>query len=380
MAVRPVPIAIALSMVVHTAAIAWVRNRPDPRPVPAAARALATAADVVAAPNPASEPIEITLLPDDTVPATPAATVSHMVSPRAPSTVPRPAALATTTTPTTTATRSPAATEPTPHPTEHHSPWMTMRQPAVEHGVSTAFVDDLLAHSRPLAKPEIDGERIDADVAHDRAQLGDPRWVAAATPDELRLAREHLAVHRDEQAAHELHPSGGGTYQANHQTFDVKVAADGTAKIDDRANLQRHGLGLSFDVTDGLMRSHGIDPYASYKLKVLDETRDERVAIGNRYRKQQLAKSNQLMQRNLARLWATTADLSARKRGVFQLWDECAEHGSDDVIAGGAMARTYLIGFVRTRLARDSAMAFTAAELAELNAHRQSSATFAPYE
>ena len=42
-------------------------------------------------------------------------------------------------------------------------------------------------------------------------------------------------------------------------------------------------------------------------------------------------------------------------------------------------ARGYLVGFIRTRLPDGSAGAFTSDELARLNAHKQSQATFAPY-
>jgi hypothetical protein len=113
---------------------------------------------------------------------------------------------------------------------------------------------------------------------------------------------------------------------------------------------------------------------------VLDETRDERVAIGNRYRKQQLAQSKQLVQRNLDRLWASTSDLAARKQGLFELWDDCAETGSEELVAGGTAARTHVIGFIRSKLPAGSTDAFTQTELVHFNKQRKSRATFAPYE
>ena len=184
---------------------------------------------------------------------------------------------------------------------------------------------------------------------------------------------------RDELANRELQPDGSGR-KAEHKTFRVKVAADGSAKIHDKANLQRKGLlGASFDVTDGAMRAAGIDPYASYKLKVLDETRAERVAIGKRHRTQQLAQSKAHAQNNLVRLWSTTADLGARKQGLFELWDECAETGSDELIAGGRAAREHVVGFIRSKLPATGPEAFTAEELTRFNKQRRSTATFAPY-
>jgi hypothetical protein len=195
----------------------------------------------------------------------------------------------------------------------------------------------------------------------------------------VRAEREKLVAKKYVQDSAELLPDGAGT-KAEHHTFNARFSPDGTvARIDDKPNVRVHGLTGEFDVTDAMMRRHGQDPYASYKLKVLDETRDERAAIGKRYRTQQLAQSRQLMQRNLERLWASTPDLAARKQGLFELWDDCAETGSDELVAGGTSARKHLIGFVQSKLPAGSANAFTADELARFNKQRKSHAKFQPY-
>ena len=126
------------------------------------------------------------------------------------------------------------------------------------------------------------------------------------------------------------------------------------------------------------MRSRGIDPYASQKLRFLDRTRDQRVAIGQEHRRAQLAQSDLAMRRNIDRLWASTTDRVARKQGLFELWDDCAESGDAALIAGGTAARTLVTHFIQVRLR--GADAFTVAEIARLNAVRRSKATFAPYE
>jgi hypothetical protein len=77
-------------------------------------------------------------------------------------------------------------------------------------------------------------------------------------------------------------------------------------------------------------------------------------------------------------LWSTARDLAERKRGLFELWDDCAETGSDELVAGGTAARAIVIGAIRARLR--GADAYTASELAQLNAIRRSKAVFAPYE
>ena len=128
------------------------------------------------------------------------------------------------------------------------------------------------------------------------------------------------------------------------------------------------------------MRSKGIDPYASRKLKLLDATRDERVQIGNRHRAQQLAMTPQIVQRNLARLWAATPDTAARKQALFELWDECVETGDPAVVAAAAAARRLVIAFIRARLPAGSPDAFTPAELDALALARRSQAAFQPYD
>jgi len=233
------------------------------------------------------------------------------------------------------------------------------------------------------------------------------------------------------EATGRLAPHGGGSYQSNEGVFTAEVAPDGSVNLKDSKNFNIHlrlpgpktigrgiadwyesdkgpyggdgkrsladkalgsidkedrskaavvpVLGGGFDVGDALMRRHGQDPYASRKLAYLDATRDERVQIGNRHRSEQLAQSTRLMQKNLDRMWATVTDTAARKRALFELWDECAETGEPAVVEGGRAARKLVVGFIRGRLPAGSATAYTAAELAALSREKHSSEEFAPY-
>jgi hypothetical protein len=88
----------------------------------------------------------------------------------------------------------------------------------------------------------------------------------------------------------------------------------------------------------------------------------------------------ELMRNNLAQLCATVRDPAARKRGMFALWDECAETGTAEIIKAGSAARAKVLGFIRARLPAGSPDAFTRAELATLNQQKQSRAVFAPYD
>lgn len=237
------------------------------------------------------------------------------------------------------------------------SPWLSMRRPGLPelHGLPQGFIDAFLARSKPLAPPPDTPERL----AEERAELRRGHHSV-----------EEIVALNDQIARQDLRPSGGGTYRAEQRTFTTKVDADGSVHLEDKPR--------ELDSQDRLMLRMGIDPYARDKLALLDRTRDQRVAVGERHRHAQLARAAELMQRNIDRLWATAPDLAGRKRGLFELWDDCAETGSDELVAAGAAARGLVIGAIRARLR--GADAYTAAELAELNAVRRSTAVFAPYE
>lgn len=235
----------------------------------------------------------------------------------------------------------------------------------------------------------------------------------------------------------QLAPSGGGTYRSDEGVFTAKVDRDGSVSLKDSKNFNirfalprpkqvgrkvaswytdknkpvgqlppdktttepvlnngeatgqydrkpDHGeaplpiVSGGFDVTDALMRQKGIDPYAAKKLAYLDSTRDQRVQIGQRHRAKQLEQATVIMKGNLDRVWSLPTPV-ARREALFELWDECAETGTDELIAAGRAARTLVIGVIRTRLPAGSTDAYSAADLAAFNRKKQSKATFAPY-
>lgn len=264
--------------------------------------------------------------------------------------------------------------EATPPEVTPPTPPTSLPEPTPTGGLSEEFIENFLAHSKPLEEPDdIPGERIGNEI-----EAAEHALASATTADEVMQARARLVALREQKHAEELHPAGGGSYEANEGPFSAHVNPDGTVDLSDAKNLQIHGLGGSFDLTDWAMRSHGDDPYTARKLAFLDRTRDQRVAIGKRYRKQQLAHSAQLAQRNLQRMLAKLPSIADRKQALFELWDECAETGDDDLVAGGAAARTMIIGVIRAELSGDNA--YTAAELARFNKAKTSAATFAPYD
>ena len=137
-----------------------------------------------------------------------------------------------------------------------------------------------------------------------------------------------------------------------------------------------------FNPTDWLMRRTVGDPYASKKRAYLDATRDERAQIGATHRSEQLKQTAIIMRRNLERAWGSTTDVRERKQVVFELWDEIAEPADEEsaVAEASRAARAQVIGFIRARLPQRGQDAYSASEIAALNAKKQSKETFSPYE
>jgi hypothetical protein len=360
---RTLPAALVIAAALHAGAMAYVqehrRHAPAPTPAHPAEDAIT---DVVLLDDREPEvPIDRGAKPratlraaspgDDHTPVAPAPRdtlrpppLSH--PPRAPAThAGGPARLAATTAP----ALAPAAGEaPAPGEPPAHSRYMTMRQPELEHGLPQGFVDDFLSRSPAPAG--------DAEAA----------TLAKAEHDP------------------ELHPSGGGTYTSDHETFTAHVARDGTVHFDDKPDVgDFHFAGIGFagrmSVDDWIMRrTTGQDPYSSAKRQWLDKTRDERAAIARMHRTEDLERAPELMQQNLVAMWQRVRDPAARREALFELWDECAE-GEGVAGAAGERARAMVIGWIGSHLPRGQPGAFSADEIARLDARRASKQHFAPY-
>jgi hypothetical protein len=137
--------------------------------------------------------------------------------------------------------------------------------------------------------------------------------------------------------------------------------------------------GGSFDITAWAMRkAHVGDPYASRKRSLINATYDERVQIGAAYRTRQLARTPELMHKNLELLARQQLPAAELRADLFALWDECAE-GDGPTGEAGQRARALVIGWIRAHLPATGPDAFGAEELARLDRGRTSSQHFAPY-
>lgn len=137
--------------------------------------------------------------------------------------------------------------------------------------------------------------------------------------------------------------------------------------------------GGSFGLTAWAMRQAQVgDPYVARKRVLIEATSDERVEIGVTDRERQLARTAELMRRNLIALADRQLPPAELRAALFALWDECAE-GDDPAGEAGRRARALVLGWIRGHLPADSVEAFTRDELARFDRMRTSSEPFAPY-
>lgn len=186
-------------------------------------------------------------------------------------------------------------------------------------------------------------------------------------------------------------PSGGGTMRATGQPFHAEIKSDGKIEFRDKPNLQIEGVKISetygipvlagrFDVTDAVMASLGETLYPYRKMKLMDESREARSEMAAESKTQDLQQALKNYKKHMRWVW-NHPDLSVRMRrkALFLLWDECAETGSEAVVASAKSIRAMTLAFVRKHLPQSSELAYTDEELQEYNRSRRSSAAFSPY-
>jgi hypothetical protein len=159
---------------------------------------------------------------------------------------------------------------------------------------------------------------------------------------------------------------------------DDEMAPKAEKYVRDQKKTEGSLFGGVADISAYLHRKLIGDPYSSRKLKLLDETRDERVARGTVFRTQQLVRSAELMERTVRALWARETDPVKRRAALFELWDDCDE-GTDERGQAGQRARAMILGWIGAHLPRGSVGAYTDEDIRILDAHRSSTQRFVPY-
>lgn len=168
-----------------------------------------------------------------------------------------------------------------------------------------------------------------------------------------------------------------GTQAWNGPRLTGIIHQDGSVTFEDRPNVQTNGFSASgtFDLTEAIMGASGQDPLRAERDYFMRNTEEVRQRLEADFRRQQMDHGLRALPVRLDRVWANTRHTtSSRRRHIFDLWDEM---DSDD---SGRRARAIVIEWIRSQLPEGSADAYTASELASLNARRQSEERFAPYD
>ena len=392
-----IAVSLTASIAVHVAVVLVLAVVDEP---PAPRAATTTRRDAAAPRVEFAEivPVDVVLLPE---PVAPAVAPPLDVSPVAPAPSRQPAAPGPAIAAMTDRT-GPPVSETAPVVTGPAGPTgtslMTMRRPgrdvALAPGAHASALERIAAADRPLPVDPTTGDldpngggrtirretvftaRVERDGTVDIEDAKNLRfYLKIPRPSKIGKA---LGDHLDEWAKdpYALAKKGGDREPPN---IRKKEEVDG--KDDKRTPTIIPLAGATFDVSDWAERVAGNDPYASRKLDFMDRTRDERVRMGERERQRQRDATEQTVRRHLTRLWARPdLSMAQKKEALFELWDDCAE--SDDPGDGeaGARARNHVLGFIRGKLPAGSEHAYTEAELARLDARRQSKAHFAPYQ
>lgn len=180
-----------------------------------------------------------------------------------------------------------------------------------------------------------------------------------------------------------LEHAGQGTYRYEDRGFVADIDRDGTVHFRDRAPVGFSSpLSLAFDLTEAVMMLRDDDPYRPGKMKFLEETRELRARLCGEAHTERLRQALFALPKELDRAWRDTSQTpEARRRLLFQRWDECADtRGDDELARAGALARATVLAYIRQHLPAGSAHAYTHEELLALNAVRVSREPFAPYE
>ncbi len=140
------------------------------------------------------------------------------------------------------------------------------------------------------------------------------------------------------------------------------------------------------------LRATRQDPYANAKTGFLLRTEPFRRGLAIGFVRMRIADSLRALPRELLELWTDRKrDAAARRKLLFQRWDECEEPDEDPAVAtaaseierlrddAAAQARDIIEAFVRRHAPAGGKDGFAPDELRTLNAKRRSIAAFEPY-
>jgi hypothetical protein len=188
-----------------------------------------------------------------------------------------------------------------------------------------------------------------------------------------------------EDVRRRLQRRAGGGYAWKDTTFEMKIARDGTVAFDDESPIKHRmdrGIGsFQFDLNDALIGAAGSDPYAYEKRKALHATKELRAELAEAACRERLASAVRDVRPRLERIWARKdISLELKKKKIFEIWDDCDEEGSPDVVRATVQIRAAVFDFVFENLPREGVFAFSDRDIERLNRDKRSKTEFRPYE
>jgi hypothetical protein len=192
------------------------------------------------------------------------------------------------------------------------------------------------------------GSGSDAGLAGAKSELGNG-------PRSLIAMRKEL----------DLKPRADGSYGFEGPSFSATIAADGRVAFDDKIQdlnslVERHIVGAQINTSE---KRRFMASTAALRERLADAAEAE----NQRHAKVALQRALRAILSDVKR------SLGEKRAAIFTLWDDCASDAS------GSEAQAAIESFVREHLPQGSALAFSAAELSQLNRRRLSRRAFDPY-
>lgn len=191
---------------------------------------------------------------------------------------------------------------------------------------------------------------------------------------------------------------GKRVYKDPNGRFVATLRPDGRVDFRNKgakASWSQIGIG---DPGGLIAAAGGEDPNARLKAKLLRATFEMRLNMAVKFQKKQMDKRLARLDKDLEKIWTDgRRSLWARKELLFDRWDECEEASDVEPVEipgfseidtsdldearqkAAGKARKKILVFIREHAPRGSAEAYTAGELAKLNARRISKQKFEPY-
>jgi hypothetical protein len=206
--------------------------------------------------------------------------------------------------------------------------------------------------------------------------------VPSAVPRENAPAGAFLgplkkAADSDPERRYPLKPGANGSLVYEAPQFTAVVAPDGTVTFRDlRIDYSPRKAAFSFDLSDEFVREFGHGTSNRYdKANFLAATFNRRTAMAAEVNSRQMRAARTALPFQLDALWDDTRyRRRERRRIVFLLWQELDKSSPD----GRSMATT-IEAWIRKRLPRGSADAYSDQELDAYSHERRGEPAFNPY-